>query len=163
MRIREKRHRLPEAAYYGRKTVSFTACAENRRRGFDDPDLVAAFVPHLTDAARETGCVVPIYCFMPDHLHVVVLGLDDASRPKRAMELFKHDTGMWLAEHRPNLSWQKDFHDRIVRRSEGFAAHVRYVALNPVRAGLAPDIDSWPFTGSVGCQLSEVLLDAFWE
>jgi hypothetical protein len=72
--------------------------------------------------------------------------------------------GRWL-EYDSNLParLQKDFYDRIVRRSEGFAASVRYIALNPVRAKLAADIDSWPFTGSIGCDLKEVLLDSFWD
>ncbi|MGV3616638.1 MAG: transposase [Fimbriimonas sp.] len=99
---------------------------------------------------------------MPDHLHMIVSGMTDGAAPKRAMEAFKRDSGMWLARHRPDLRWQWNFHDRILRRKE-IAAACRYIALNPVRAGLAEDIHAWPFTGSIGFDLNEVLLDAFWE
>jgi putative transposase len=92
----------------------------------------------------------------------VVTGKEEWSLPKMAMERFKYDSGNWFEEHRPELHWQKDFHDRIVRRSEDWAAHLRYVALNPVRAGLAQDIQEWPFKGAIGCDLDEVLGDAFW-
>lgn len=162
MRVREKKHRLPEAAYYGQKSVAFTACTENRRRGLANASVVEALLPMLESAANTHGCLVPLYCFMPDHLHLVIRGMTDTSAPKRAAEAFKRDSGMWLAENRPNLEWQKDFYDRILRYNE-ISATVRYLALNPVRAGLTSDINAWPFTGSLGYNLSEVLQDAFWE
>jgi REP element-mobilizing transposase RayT len=92
---------------------------------------------------------------MPDHLHVVILGLDRTSRVKRAMEAFKESSGTWLKYNRPNVEWQDDFYDEIVRGSKGWAQQIRYVALNPVRAGLAEHIHAYPFTGSIGCDLDE--------
>ncbi|MGV3615499.1 MAG: hypothetical protein ACO1SV_09700, partial [Fimbriimonas sp.] len=81
-----------------------------------------------------------------------------------AMDLFKRAAGRW-AEYDSDLPirFQKDFYDQIVRKSEGYAAHVRYIALNPVRAKLAEDIHAWPYTGSIGAELDETLLDAFWS
>jgi REP element-mobilizing transposase RayT len=162
MRIREKGHRLQEAAYRGRKAVTFTVCTQRRMRGLADPAVHDAFVPIMGRSCEGTDSMVSLYCLMPDHAHVIFSGMSDVAAPKRAMETFKHLSGMWLAEHRPHLRWQKDFHDRILRRKE-IAATCRYIALNPVRAGLAEDIHGWPFTGSVGFELGEVLLDAFWE
>lgn len=100
---------------------------------------------------------------MPDHLHIVFLGLGDASRPKVAMALLKQRSGYWLAQNRPDIVWQDDFYDTILRRSRGFTASLRYIALNPVRAGLAEHIHDCPYTGSIGCELNEVLTDAFWD
>jgi putative transposase len=162
VRNREKLHRLPEAAYRGRKSVAYTACTEDRRRGLDDSVLVEAMVPILQSACHATDCMIPVFCFMPDHLHVVVCGMSDAATPKRTIETFKRDSGMWLAKHRPEIRWQKDYHDRILRRREIAAAN-RYIALNPVRAGLAKDIHAWPFTGAIGFELQEVFFDAFWD
>lgn len=159
---RERKHRLPEAAYYGKKCVAFTANEARRKPLLACDEVHDALRAILATAAREHGCTVPVYCLMPDHLHVLLLGTDDASRPKRAMERFKYLSGIWFQQCRPDLDWQKDFYDRIVRRSEGLDAQARYVALNPVRKGLAPDIFAWPYTGSIRYDLREVLLDAWW-
>lgn len=140
----------------------FTACTIGRQSGLADAEVVDAFVPIFERACEPHGCLVPLYCVMPDHLHIVIRGQHDNSAPKRVMEAFKRDSGMWLAAHRPGIVWQKDFHDRILRYNET-SATIRYFALNPVRAGLAEDINAWPFTGTIGYDLNEVLQDAFWE
>ena len=109
------------------------------------------------------GCLVPLYCLMPDHLHVMFLGQNDQSRPKLAMDRFKYEFGNWIEEFHPDLDVQKDYYDHIVRRSEGWERQARYIALNPVRKGIATEIFDWPFIGSIGYDVREVLLDAWWQ
>ena len=72
---------------------------------------------------------------MPDHLHVLILGLEVASRPRLAMNRFKQRSGDWLAANRSDVVWQGDFYDRIVRQKEGYENVARYIALNPVARG----------------------------
>jgi putative transposase len=160
-RIRERTHRLPAAAYRGCKAVAFTACVQDRRRGLAHPSIVEAFLPLLKVSCEAHGSLVPLYTFMPDHLHLVLCGMNDEAAPKRAFERFKWESGIWLQKNRPELRWQKDSYDRILRRKEA-GAMLRYIALNPVRAGLAEDISAWPFTGCIGYDLHEVFIDAFW-
>ena len=161
-RVREKRHRLPPEAYRGRRAVAFTACVRGRRTALDDPEIVAAFVGHLAEAAARHGCTVPIYCFMPDHLHALVLGEDEGSDAKGAMDRFKAASGWWLFRNRPGVRWQKDYWDHVVRAREGWESQARYLAGNPVRAGLVADPFDWPHTGSVGYDVREIILDAHW-
>ena len=106
---REKDHRLPQGAYLGRKAVAFTACLEGRRRCLNDADVYEAMVECLGEAAPRHGCVIPAYTFMPDHLHVLILGIEDTSDPKAAMNRFKARSGWWLYRNRPDLHWQKDY------------------------------------------------------
>lgn len=160
--IREKPHRLPDAAYHGRKGVSFTACEAARQPLLACDEVFGMLAKTLAEAAQRHGCSVPIFCLMPDHLHVLILGLSDASRPRLAMNRFKQKSGEWLAAHRPDLRWQKDFYDRIVRQKEGYENVARYLALNPVRAGFAEDVYAWPYTGSIGYELREIIEDAWW-
>jgi putative transposase len=160
--MREKRHRLPDAAYYGPKTVSFTACIHRRRRPFLDEGIVREFQSHLEISAGRFACVVPIYCFMPDHLHVMIQGVENHSRPKEAIDDFKYTTGRWLAASRLEFEWQEDYHDRIMRASEDWRAHAFYIFLNPVRAGLVADPYAYPFTGSIGYDLIQMLHDISW-
>jgi REP element-mobilizing transposase RayT len=97
---------------------------------------------------------------MPDHLHFMICGRDPSARPKLGISEFKQQTGYWFGRHAPHLGWQDDFYDHIVRRSEDWCSQVRYIAGNPVRAGLVVDPLAYPFTGSIGFDLADVLVDA---
>jgi putative transposase len=136
MRIREQRHRLARRFYRGQVMVSFTACISGRHAPFEDGQIVAEFLGIMRLVLPKNKCLVPIYCFMPDHLHLVLVGQDDQSDSWRAMVDFKQRTGFWFANNRPSYSWQKDFHDHIIRADEDLGSHIRYIANNPVRKRL---------------------------
>jgi putative transposase len=159
--VREKPHRLPDSAYCGRVSVSFTACVEHRRALFTDPKVVEHFVSILDEETRALGCEVPIYCFMPDHMHVIIKGRDWSSAPKAAMGCFKWVSGNWLKQHRPAFEWQKDFHDRILRVAEA-DTKVIYIACNPLRAGLVASPLDYAFTGSLATDWKELLANSIW-
>jgi REP-associated tyrosine transposase len=96
---------------------------------------------------------------MPEHLHVTLQGLDDASDAWAAMVKFKQLTGYWFSQNTPSVRWQGDFHDHIIRADEDFAAHVCYTAENPVRRGLVREWLRYPFTGAIGVDLESLLAD----
>jgi len=159
--VRAKKHRLPAAAYVGRKTVAFTACVEQRKALFVEAELVESCVHLLDHWTRAHDCLVPVYCFMPDHLHVLIQGQADASRPKAAMDEFKYATGLLPAKSAVG-AWQTDYHDQIIRRSDDWRRQAFYILNNPVRAGLAEDPYAYPFTGSLGFELQEMFFDLNW-
>ena len=64
--IRAKKHRLPDAAYRGRKNVAFTANEERRRPVFRDASVVESMLPLLVEQTAKHECLVGVYCFMPD-------------------------------------------------------------------------------------------------
>jgi REP-associated tyrosine transposase len=157
--IREKPHRLPRNAYVGRVNVAFTACVADRQNLFDE-DVVSAFVDTLRQALSKFDCSAPVYCFMPDHLHVIIQGDAEHSDTRAAMAAFKQKSGFWLSRHRPGRAWQKDFWDHALRCDEDLGAQVRYIAENPVRKGLVRCWRDYPFTGAIGHDLGEILADA---
>lgn len=157
MRVREKNHRLPESEYRGLKTASITACIQERRRPFAEPEIVETFISHLKDASEQFQCIVPVYCFMPDHLHLLLFGTSPQSRMKRAMDVFKELSGVWFAENRPAYHWQEDYYDHIVRHGEDLAHQARYLLENPVRGGLIDEWSAYPFSGSIGIDLAHYL------
>ncbi len=159
--IRERKHRLPRGAYIGRRSIAFTACVEGRMKVFNEPEIISAFVPMLEKAARASECAVPLYTFMPDHFHVLMVGEQETSDLKGAMDKFKLLSGLWLFRCRPELHWQKGYWDHIVRDFEGWRSQARYIAANPCRAGLCDDVFAWPYTGTIGYELKEVLLDVY--
>jgi len=160
--IREHTHRLKPEDYIGRRSVAFTACVEGRERIFNDPDIIEAFVPILGRSAERFGCAVPIYTFMPDHLHVLMIGEREDSDLKRAMVKFKAALGWWLYRNRPQVKLLGRFWDHVVREFEGWRSQARYIAANLCRAGLCKDVFDWPHTGTIGFNLNEVLQDTFW-
>ncbi|MBI4318379.1 MAG: transposase [Chloroflexi bacterium] len=157
MKIREKHHRLPRQAYHGEVIAAFTICVDNRVRLFTDHEVVGAFINILRAAAERWSCIVGIYCFMPDHLHVILQGESPTANIWETVVEFKQRSGYWLARQRPGVVWQKDFHDHIFRHSEDIAKHVRYILDNSCRAGLVTEWEQYPFKGAIGCRLEDVL------
>jgi putative transposase len=158
--IREKKHRLPREAYRGRVIVSITACIQDRRTPFVTEAIVRTFIDKLARAASKSKCRVLIYCFMPDHVHMLLHGIDESADVWQAMIDFKQQTGFWFGQQRPEFSWQKDFHDHVMRSDEDLGAHIRYIANNPVRRGLVVNWQDYPFTGAIGVRLLDIMADA---
>jgi len=154
---REKPHRLSREHYRGDVNVVFTVCVARKVELFTDNEVVFVFVALLTKSVKKYGCIVPVYCFMPDHIHLLVSGQSESSDAWAAVVLFKQETGFWLGKHRPEIRWQKDFFDHIIRREEDLGAQVRYIAGNPVRKGLVRDWREYPFTGAVGVDLNDIV------
>lgn len=157
--FRSKKHRLPDVMYRGRKSVAFTASVENRRPLFRDEAVVAAMLPILAAQTARFDCLVGVYCFMPDHLHLILCGQSDKANAKAAMDAFKTRSGLWLGECRPGWFWQDGYHDHVIRRGDDWRRHVHYVYMNPVRKGLIDDPSLWPHTGSIAFDLAELMFD----
>lgn len=141
------------------KRVSFTACIRERKRPFLEKAVVDAFLEALELRTSQAACIVPVYCFMPDHLHVVIAGQTDGSRPKIAMDEFKRTTALWFAKNRPEFHWQKDYHDHIIRASEDWRRHVNYILRNPVRAGLVENPLEYPYMSTIGMEIADLIHD----
>lgn len=159
MFYRENPHRLSRDRYRGEVTVSFTACIVQFREPFSNPKVVSEFVAILAATGTKNSCTVPIYCFMPDHLHVILHGKNREADLWRAMSAFKQATGYWFSKASDGYCWQKDFHDRIIRDVAERAAKIRYIANNPVRRGLVELWSDYPFTGAIGADLKHLMAD----
>ena len=62
-----------------------------------------------------------------------------------------------MARNRPNIKWQKDFYDHVMRKHEDIVTQVKYVLDNPVRKGFVSTWEEYPFKGSIGCALEDIL------
>jgi putative transposase len=52
-----------------------------------------------------------------------------------------------LAKNAP--LWQPEFFDHVLRSQESQDAKWRYIAENPVRAGLVMQAEEWPYAGVI--------------
>jgi putative transposase len=157
MAIREKHHRLPKEYYQGDTVVALTLCVQNRNQIFTTPDIVYAFIGMLEEIIPKHQCFIPVYCFMPDHLHLIVAGLAENTNLLSFIQSFKQKTGYWMSKNLVYVRWQKNYYDHVLRRSESLLGYVRYILDNPVRKGLVAAWQEYPFIGSIGCNFNDVL------
>ena len=102
----------------------------------------------LHAAARE-GLFCPAYCLMPDHIHLLWMGLHRDSDHRNGMKFLREHLGMALHPHR----FQHQAHDHVLREEErkrnAFAKICFYILAIPVRAGLIKELEIWPFCGAI--------------
>lgn len=146
--IREKKHRLPDEMYVGVKSIAFTICIKNNKKLFISEHMLTIFEKVLVNSLNEHNCSGYVYLFMPDHLHMIIKGENKKSNIKQAVELFKQKTGFWLSNNLPNIKWQKDYYDHIIRNEEDIQNQIRYILNNPVRANLVKKWKDYNFKGS---------------
>lgn len=161
MIIREKRHRLPKIFYKGEISAVFTLCLKRDIAAcfsLREPEIVNIFNDILTSVVIEEGCIVPVYCFMPDHQHLILAGTQSESDIWKAVVNYKQKTGFWMSANKPEMRWQKDFYDHVISVHDDIAAQVKYILNNPVRKGLVPMWQEYPFKGSIGCKIEEILI-----
>ncbi|MCD6351213.1 MAG: transposase [Armatimonadetes bacterium] len=148
-RAREKHHRLARHLYRGRVAVAFTMCLRDGKKAFTDVAVVARLKDMLGEELSRFGCSAVVYCFMPDHLHVLVKGKEPEADVLGAIVAFKQRSGYWLRRQGRKVRWQKDFYDHVLREEEDMADVAKYIAHNPVRAGLCETAEEYAFTGSI--------------
>jgi putative transposase len=96
---------------------------------------------------------------MPDHVHVLIEGLEDRSDLKRFCKLAKQKTGIFHARLNGGALWQEGYYDRVLRDGEDILTIARYMLNNPVRAGLVKNPVEYPYLGSDRWSVIE-LIDA---
>jgi putative transposase len=133
--------------YRGVHGYSLTVCVHGRRRSLSDPALFSAILLQIRRAADANDFHLLAYCFMPDHLHLVVEGRSPAADLHRFVKAWKQKTGFDYAKQTGSRLWQVGFFDHVLRSNESTARHVAYILANPVRAGLARTVGEYPYAG----------------
>ncbi|MBI5331450.1 MAG: transposase [Betaproteobacteria bacterium] len=125
----------------------FITCvlADRRSALFADLFLVRQVVAEMR-RLHEAGLVNSLaWVVMPDHIHWL-LQLENQIELAGIMKSFKARSALAinrrLGRHGP--LWQKAYHDHALRDGEDPYATARYIAANPLRAGLVQDIGDYP-------------------
>ena len=119
----------------------------NKRVIFVDDEDRHCFLRLLARSVRKYGLRCLSYCLMSNHFHLVVetpmptLGAGMRDLGSSYAQLFneRHETG-------GGHVFQARYNARIVETDEHFAQLLRYVAMNPVQAGLCDDPSAWPWS-----------------
>lgn len=141
-----KRIRLARPTYDGWQAFAVTACTTHRRKTFVPAENVDEAIGALDDATTKFETHVLAYCFMPDHVHLLLEGRCQTNMMD-FVKLFKQLAGYRFKQRTGQKLWQKGYHDRIVRLEEDLVDYAGYIFANPVRKGLVSDPWEWPFSG----------------
>ena len=141
--------RLDARAYRGLAMVHWTHTFEDRATGWLDGRFHHRFRELLLHAASRHPLACPVYCLMPDHLHMVWCGLSPATDQRSAMAWLR----TWLKRIVRPAELQSQPHDHVLDSTEPeqetFENACFCVRENPVRRGLVEKSADWKYTGAV--------------
>ncbi|MCE5241266.1 transposase [bacterium] len=144
-------HRPPREAYAGVGTVFFTFCVENRRPVLGG-EVAHECVAVLRSVLPRHASRGDVFCFMPDHAHVLASGMLESADVWQAIVELKQITGRWFWERKLGIRWQRGFDARIMKPHQSLDAVIAYIRGNPVRRGLVRDCRDYAYSGSVPWQ-----------
>ncbi len=145
--------------YLGLHRYSLTFCTDRRQPRFITQAVVDLVLAQIARAARENEFDVIAYCFMPDHLHLLVEGKSDRSDVKLFIARAKQYSGYYYAADHPSKLWQRYGFEHVLRDEEITLIIAKSILKNPLRARLVLRVEAYPFLGLLVYSLRD-LLDA---
>jgi putative transposase len=104
------------------------------------------YLAFLAEGLRKSGTSVWAYCLMPNHVHfVAVPSHRDGLRMLFAEAHRRYTSFVNAREGWTGHLWQGRY-GSVVMDEVHLMAAIRYVSLNPVRAGLVARAEEWPFS-----------------
>jgi len=125
---------------------------------FEDGRYVESCVDLLKELSASYNFGVLAYCFMPDHLHLLIEGKEENSDFRGFISMFKQKTNFHFKKIEGNPLWQKDYYEHVLRENEDTIQVIKYILNNPVRKRIVSDFKDYPFLGSFVSNLREVFL-----
>jgi len=165
-RPKGKLPKLDPHRYQGHAVVFWTLTLQDRAQGWLTPQFHQLFREVMLHTAARHAFLCPTYCLMPDHVHLIWMGLRRQSNQLNAMEFLRRELEPALGAGR---RWQHQAHDHVLREQErqkdAFAKTCFYILENPVRAGLVSSAAAWPYSGAIvpGYPRLHPLVDGYWE
>ena len=148
MKLQRKRNRLEHFNYKGNYRYFLTICIQKGKEYFKRQEAVNLVLEYLKTSAAVFKGQVLAYCFMPDHLHQLILGNEGFSLLKFVKD-FKQKSGYHFKQMFKETLWQKSYYDHVLRQDEDLIPVMRYIFENPVRKGLVCDFRDYPYLGSL--------------
>ena len=127
---------------------------------FTESSNVQLVLTQILRAATEKEFEVTAYCFMPDHVHLLVEGLSDTADCKAFIRAAKQYSGYYFAQQQHRKLWQRYCYEHVLRDDFERATTIRYILDNPVTAGLSKRPVDYAFTGSSRYSLEELIQQA---
>lgn len=141
--------RLQGFDYSASRSYFVTFCVSRREPIFRNQEAASIAQSIILGLRRRLWFWLYAYCIMPDHLHLVFKKNQGSRSVQTIVSSLKRQILMRCRANGVGFRWQPGFYDRIVREYEMSDEFVKYVLLNPVRAGLAADFTAYKYCGVV--------------
>jgi putative transposase len=128
---------------------SLTFCTFQRRPMFRNSALVSRVTLSIGRTAAERDFDVHAYTFMPDRLHLLVQGRTLEAELIWFVKLARQRSTLATRDLRSAGLWQDGYFERTLRTDEDVFSVAKYIAANPLLAGLVEDARDWPFSGGL--------------
>ena len=92
-----KRPRIGYFSYEGHYSYFITICTNSKREVFVSSEAVNLVLDYLKMAASQCNFQVYTYCFMPDHLHLLIVADNEKSDLKEFLRIFKQKSSYCLS------------------------------------------------------------------
>ncbi len=159
----QKRIRLKNFSYIGTYRYFVTICVDRKRNIFINNELVNLCITILHDLAEKYLFDIWVYCFMPDHLHILCEGRDEKSDFRKFISVFKQKSSYYVVRtfkfaFYKNMTklWQENYFERVLRKEEDTIDVVKYILNNPVRKGLVKEYSNYPYSGSFKLEIKNL-------
>ncbi|MBM4446208.1 MAG: transposase [Chloroflexi bacterium] len=147
LKQRKSSPRLCSFDYSGPYAYFVTCSTYQKRPYFKEKAVIDTVMPLLKRLGTQNSFTIYAYCFMPDHLHLLLLG-EDKSSLHTFMKTFKQETSFKFRRTCNSPLWHRSYYDHVLRKEEALEEVALYILNNPVRAGLVDDYRSYAFSGS---------------
>ena len=146
--LKRKNNRLDLFLYKGIKAYFVTICTKDQQKVFTDSKTINEQLGLLNSCCEQEKFSVWVYCFMPDHLHLLLISGENSDLIK-FIRTYKQLTGYGYKKATGKALWQKSFYDHILRKEENIPQVIRYILENPVRKGIVEYFADYPLSGSL--------------
>jgi REP element-mobilizing transposase RayT len=136
--------------------------ARGNRRGdvFPTPLDYYDYLLRVEEVVEREGLICHGYCLMPNHVHLIFDSaqppLSNAMRDLQGLYARRFNKRYGVTGH----VFENRFDSVPIRRESHLLEVVRYVVLNPVRAGLCGRAEDWPWS-SFGAYLDQAEVPPF--
>jgi REP element-mobilizing transposase RayT len=146
---------FPSATTSGRAFVTMDRILDNARTGplyLRQPELAAIVVEAIRYRQQDLKHYqLHAYVVMANHVHLLITPHVEVSRLMQSLKRFTAREGNRMLGQTGQPFWQDESYDRLVRDDTEFQRIVRYIEMNPVKAGLVamPEDFSWSSAGPI--------------
>ena len=147
-REHQKPRRLRSFSYRGYYRYFITIRSQGFKHHFVNDEVVGNLIEILKSTAEQKSFSVWAYCFMPDHVHLLVEGNNSSADIKTFVALFKQKIAYWFKSIHGVQLWAANYHEHVLRNDEDTRAVAQYIIQNPVRKGIVEDYSKYPYSGS---------------
>ncbi len=146
--LKRKNNRLDLQLYKGIRAYFVTICTKDQQSVFTDTKTIAEHLKLLNSCCKKEKFSVWAYCFMPDHLHLLLIAKENSDLIK-FIRIYKQLSGYGYKKATGQVLWQKSFYDHILRKEENIIQLIRYILENPERKGIIEYFVNYPYSGSL--------------